>query len=322
MEKVEVSPSMHVGRKSQCVDASPGFLSSSCGSVPDETCIEGKMLLMNQTLRKFIQWPRKAIKILDAQTHRTSKELQTPPQTRTCNLTSTVDPYIPKMQLSSDVPIQLGINDFLTDDILLPDGFLDTMNASECPQNQDAEQQMVMKPVVQKSQTEQPKPKKAMATKNKSKGKRKQVQAKLTYQERQAEKVKLHLQLIELRPEWHKKMVGRLGGYIGNDWATTLPYSAAPENMFPSQSGTYIEVESMLALFVKDWVDLTIVFWFTWYFYKESKDKKGNQCAFLNVNSITGDMCKRNPREVEDHILSLATHHIDKDFILAPHLAE
>ncbi|KAM0021442.1 hypothetical protein Hdeb2414_s0024g00651011 [Helianthus debilis subsp. tardiflorus] len=133
MEKVEVSPSMHVGRKSQCVDASPGFLSSSCGSgashatypdienlsrcellwwlgemsadlpiayglvypssdryldddlrmhehcvkvqvdhvlpafmgipVPDETCIEGKMLLMNQTLRKFIQWPRKAIKV-------------------------------------------------------------------------------------------------------------------------------------------------------------------------------------------------------------------------------------------------------------------
>ncbi|KAJ0884761.1 putative Ulp1 protease family catalytic domain, papain-like cysteine peptidase superfamily [Helianthus annuus] len=358
MEKVEVSPSMHVGRKSQCVDASPGFLSSSCGSgashaiypdienlsrcellwwfgemsadlpiayglvypssdryldddlrmhehcvkvqvdhvlpafmgipVPDETCIEGKMLLMNQTLRKFIQWPRKAI----------------------------------KMQLSSDVPIQSGINDFLTDDILLPDGFLDTMNASECPQNQDVEQQMVMKPVVQKSQTEQPKPKKAMATKNKSKGKRKQVQAKLTYQERQAEKVKLHLQLIELRPEWHKKMVGRLGGYIGNDWATTLPYSAAPENMFPSKSGTYIEVESMLALFVKDWVDLTIVFWFTWYFYKESKDKKGNRCAFLNVNTITGDMCKRNPREVEDHILSLATHHIDKDFILAPHLAD
>ncbi|MFS7951831.1 hypothetical protein Hanom_Chr07g00599851 [Helianthus anomalus] len=31
--------------------------------VPNETCIEGKMLLMNQTLRKFIQWPRKAIKI-------------------------------------------------------------------------------------------------------------------------------------------------------------------------------------------------------------------------------------------------------------------
>ncbi|KAM0016419.1 putative Ulp1 protease family catalytic domain, papain-like cysteine peptidase superfamily [Helianthus debilis subsp. tardiflorus] len=156
-----------------------------------------------------------------------------------------------------------------------------------------------------------------MATQNKSKGKRKQVQAKLTYQEKQAEKVKLHLQLIKLRPEWHKKMVGRLGGYIGNDWATTLPYSA-PENMFPSKSGTYIEVESMLALFLKDWVNLTIVFWFTW----ESEAKKGNRCAFLNVNAITGDMCKRNPGEVEDHIFSLATHHVDKDFILAPYLAD
>ncbi|KAM0045572.1 hypothetical protein Hdeb2414_s0009g00305401 [Helianthus debilis subsp. tardiflorus] len=141
-------------------------------SVPDETCIEGKMLLMNQTLRKFIQWPRKAIKVLDAQTHRTSKEFHTPPQTLTCNLTPTVDPYIPKMQLSSEVPIQLGINDFLTDDILLPDEFLDTMNASERPQNQDVEQQMVMRPVVQKSQTKQPKPKKAMPTQNKSKGKK------------------------------------------------------------------------------------------------------------------------------------------------------
>ncbi|KAF5753392.1 putative Ulp1 protease family catalytic domain, papain-like cysteine peptidase superfamily [Helianthus annuus] len=33
-------------------------------------------------------------------------------------------------------------------------------------------------------------------------------------------------------------------------------------------------------------------------------------------------MCKRNPREVEDHIFSLATHHVDKDFILAPHLSD
>ncbi|KAM0053127.1 putative Ulp1 protease family catalytic domain, papain-like cysteine peptidase superfamily [Helianthus debilis subsp. tardiflorus] len=32
-------------------------------------------------------------------------------------------------------------------------------------------------------------------------------------------------------------------------------------------------------------------------------------------------MCQRNPKAVTYHILSLATHHIDKDFILAPYLA-
>ncbi|MFS7949407.1 putative Ulp1 protease family catalytic domain, papain-like cysteine peptidase superfamily [Helianthus anomalus] len=33
-------------------------------------------------------------------------------------------------------------------------------------------------------------------------------------------------------------------------------------------------------------------------------------------------MCKRNPREVLDHIPSLATRHVDKDLILAPHLTD
>ncbi|MFS7908192.1 putative Ulp1 protease family catalytic domain, papain-like cysteine peptidase superfamily [Helianthus anomalus] len=64
------------------------------------------------------------------------------------------------------------------------------------------------------------------------------------------------------------------------------------------------------------------MFSFTSYFYKESEVKKRNRCAFLNVNAITGDMCQRNPKAVTDHILSLATHHIDKDFILAPYLAK
>ncbi|KAI7755123.1 hypothetical protein M8C21_025993, partial [Ambrosia artemisiifolia] len=323
-EMVEASPIMHMSQKRR-VDASPGFPSSSCGSgashtiypeieklsrcqifwchgeksadehiadgqvyptsdrylddilihehcvkvhvdsvradympmpVPDEALREGVRYMKN-TLLKFIQWPRKAIKILDE-----------PTQTRPCDLMPAVELYTPEVMRSAE-----------------------------------AKEKQAKAQVTDRNKPKAKRNKETQAKKSKGKGKEKQAEALVTDAEKQAQKVSLALKVVEIREEWYQNMVRQLGAHIRGDWATTFPFSAH-ENMFPTEAVSFIEAEAILALFANEWVDLTIVFWFTSYFYKLSKKTKLNRCAFFNVNAIIGDLCKTNPKEVEEHILN------------------
>ncbi|KAL8237567.1 hypothetical protein R6Q59_018648 [Mikania micrantha] len=80
-------------------------------------------------------------------------------------------------------------------------------------------------------------------------------------------------------------MVSRLQNHIGYDWATQLQYSIAIV-MFPTKYSNVFECEAMLQVFVNEWVDLTIVFWFISYFYEVYREKLNNDfladTAFLN----------------------------------------
>ncbi|KAL8267871.1 hypothetical protein R6Q59_001669 [Mikania micrantha] len=131
--------------------------------------------------------------------------------------------------------------------------------------------------------------------------------------------MKIALKKIKNRPEWYQKMVNRLQNHIGDDWATQLHYLTI-FGMFPTEHSSVLEPEALLQLFVNEWVDLTIVFFFTSYFYEASSEKP-NPCAFLNTNTIAGDWLKSHRAEAEEHISSLYSYHSDKEYFLASYLA-
>ncbi|KAL8230020.1 hypothetical protein R6Q57_014920 [Mikania cordata] len=176
------------------------------------------------------------------------------------------------------------------------------------------------KNAVEKPQSRQLKPKQTRAKQSRAKGNGKPVGGKSKDKEKQVEKVTVALEKIKIRPKWYQNMVSLLQNHIGNDWATHLHYSIAT-GMFPTENSSgVLESKALLQLFVNECVDLTIMFWFTSYFY-EASSKKPNPCAFLNANTITGDWCKFHRAEVEEHISSLYSYHGDKYF-LAPYLAK
>ncbi|KAL8249855.1 hypothetical protein R6Q59_006723 [Mikania micrantha] len=236
--------------------------------VPEESKKDG-ITFMKDAVNMFIQWPKRALKILNVSTNSASQQLQTPSQTHE-------EAYMLEFTKGR-------------------------------------------KNAVEKPQSRQLKPKQTRAKQSKAKGNGKQVGGKSKDKEKQVEKVKVALEKIKIRPKWYQNMVSLLQNHIGNDWATHLHYSIAA-GMFPTEnSSSVLESKALLQLFVNECVDLTIMFWFTSYFY-EASSKKPNPCAFLNANTITGDWCKFHRAEVEEHISSLYSYHGDKYF-LAPYLA-
>ncbi|KAL8206337.1 hypothetical protein R6Q57_009888 [Mikania cordata] len=115
-------------------------------------------------------------------------------------------------------------------------------------------------------------------------------------------------------------MVSHLQNNIGNDWATQLHHSTT-FGMFPTEHSSILEPEALLQLFVNEWVDLTIVFFFTSYFYEASSEKP-NIRAFLNTNTIACDWLKSHHAKAEEHISSLYSYHSDKEYFFAPYLAK
>ncbi|KAI7744723.1 hypothetical protein M8C21_018585, partial [Ambrosia artemisiifolia] len=177
--------------------------------LPDEARREG-VRYMKDTLFKFIQWPRKAIKILDE-----------PTQTRPCDMMADVELYTPEPLIEED-PIGLGNDEFFGEEFLLADGLIDAIvNVPACPQNQ----QTVVKSAVQKfqskvkctekqakGQAKQAKDREKQAKQAKGKGKEvkdkeKQAEPKMTDREKQAQKVSLELKVVEIREEWYQTMV-------------------------------------------------------------------------------------------------------------------
>lgn len=79
----------------------------------------------------------------------------------------------------------------------------------------------------------------------------------------QDERAKSHLDKIESNNDsWFKNVAKELGVSLGFDWSTTLKFSTC-KGLFPTKIDSYIEVEAILAMLVNEWVDLTVVFWFT-----------------------------------------------------------
>ncbi|KAF5809156.1 putative Ulp1 protease family catalytic domain, papain-like cysteine peptidase superfamily [Helianthus annuus] len=92
--------------------------------------------------------------------------------------------------------------------------------------------------------------------------------------------------------------------------------------MYPYILKDFIEIEALLQVFANGWVDITIIHWFAALFYTMSNDgERCNPCAFFGPNSINGVMCQRNPEEVKGHILGVYELHMDKQYFLAPYLA-
>ncbi|KAJ0657309.1 hypothetical protein HanLR1_Chr14g0545521 [Helianthus annuus] len=110
--------------------------------VLDEAFVEDKITRMEDTVLHLIQWPRKLIKILDAR----------------CDFNPSVEAYIPEMQPSPEVNVQLGSNDVFffgsnelyDDNVFLAnsDALINTrMSAFEEDQTHHVEPQRVIKSV-------------------------------------------------------------------------------------------------------------------------------------------------------------------------------
>ncbi|KAL8265011.1 hypothetical protein R6Q59_023141 [Mikania micrantha] len=255
--------------------------------VPEESKTE-EITFMKDIVNMFVQWSRRAMKILNASTSNASQQFQTPSQTRD-------DAYVPELCHQFETN-----DDFLADTAFLDeidnDSFIGIgLTAFEEPQTQLIQQQ--------KAKIRQPKSKQARVKQSKAKGKGKQVEGKgkqvegkAKDHEQQVEKVKIALKKIKKRPEWYQKMVSRLQNHIGNDWATQLHHSTT-FGMFPTEHSSVLEPEALLQLFVNEWVDLTL-------------------CSFLHR-----DWLKSHRAEAEEHISSLYSYHSDKEYFLAPYLA-
>ncbi|MFS7955864.1 putative papain-like cysteine peptidase superfamily [Helianthus anomalus] len=142
-------------------------------------------------------------------------------------------------------------------------------------------------------------------------------------QEKQARKIKSALNVIKERPTWVQGIVIELEKHVGNCHLNHVPIEfSIPNGMYPYILKDFIETEALLQVFANGWVDITIIHWFAALFYTMSNDgERCNPCAFFGSNSINGEMCQRNPEEVKGHILGVYELHMDKQYFLAPYLA-
>ncbi|MFS7957218.1 putative Ulp1 protease family catalytic domain, papain-like cysteine peptidase superfamily [Helianthus anomalus] len=131
-------------------------------------------------------------------------------------------------------------------------------------------------------------------------------------QEKQARKIKSALNAIKERPTRVQDIVSELEKHVGNYHLNPVPIEfSIPDGMYPYILKDFIEIEALLQVFANGWVDITIIHWFAAY----------NPCTFFGPNSISGEMCQRNPEEVKGHILGVYELHMDKPYFLAPYLA-
>ncbi|KAJ0587666.1 putative Ulp1 protease family catalytic domain, papain-like cysteine peptidase superfamily [Helianthus annuus] len=142
-------------------------------------------------------------------------------------------------------------------------------------------------------------------------------------QEKQARKIKSALNVIKERPAWVQGIVNELEKHVGNYHLNPVPIEfSIPDGMYPYILKDFIEIEALLQVFANGWVDITIIHWFVALFYTMSNDgERCKPCAFFGPNSINGEMCQRNPEEVKGHILGVYELHMDKQYFLAPYLA-
>ncbi|KAF5814682.1 putative Ulp1 protease family catalytic domain, papain-like cysteine peptidase superfamily [Helianthus annuus] len=142
-------------------------------------------------------------------------------------------------------------------------------------------------------------------------------------QEKQARKIKSALNVIKERPTWVQDIVSELEKHVGNYHLNPVPIEfSIPDGMYPYILKDFIEIEALLQVFANGWVDITIIHWFAALFYTVSNDgERYNPCAFFGPNSISGEICERNPEEVKGHILGVYELHMDKRYFLAPYLA-
>ncbi|KAL9991926.1 putative Ulp1 protease family catalytic domain, papain-like cysteine peptidase superfamily [Helianthus debilis subsp. tardiflorus] len=239
---------------------------------------------MDDTLAGFIQWPRSALKIVNIEAPHKSNNASR--KASTCEIETSTSVYIPKFmspEVNEDQQ-QMPIDTIDFDD---SDDFVESLwaipivNQILRPQNEESDQ------------------------------------------EKQARKIKSALNAIKERPTWVQDIVSELEKHVGNYHLNPVPIEfSIPDGMYPYILKDFIEIEALLQVFANGWVDITIIHWFAALFYTVSNDgERYNPYAFFGPNSISGEMCERNPEEVKGHILGVYELHMDKRYFLAPYLA-
>ncbi|KAJ0829032.1 hypothetical protein HanLR1_Chr00c0049g0699071 [Helianthus annuus] len=97
---------------------------------------------------------------------------------------------------------------------------------------------------------------------------------------------------------------------------------------FTSHSGMYkddfieiVEVEEMMTLCVNGLLELSVLHWYSIYLYSHGGSKGLNKTAYFNPRIMQFDICDLYEEFVIDHIKDVMDHHHERQYFMAPHLA-
>ncbi|KAK1419513.1 hypothetical protein QVD17_28685 [Tagetes erecta] len=96
---------------------------------------------------------------------------------------------------------------------------------------------------------------------------------------------------------------------------------SSPSGMHREGFTDIIEVESMMQLCVNGMVDIGVLNWYTMYLYKFGRLLGFGQTAYFNPRMIELSLCNNNEALAISHIKDVMKHHDDKQFFMAPYLS-
>ncbi|MFS7984615.1 putative multi antimicrobial extrusion protein [Helianthus anomalus] len=91
--------------------------------------------------------------------------------------------------------------------------------------------------------------------------------------------------------------------------------TSSPQEMYPISVRYLIPYSELLNLFLKRWLDISVIHSFSMYFFLSPNSR----CAFFDPYKICGAKCESDPDDVIKHIKEVYEHHEDKRYFLAPY---
>ncbi|CAH1412058.1 unnamed protein product [Lactuca virosa] len=90
----------------------------------------------------------------------------------------------------------------------------------------------------------------------------------------------------------------------------------SPQGMYPGIVKLGIPLTEVLQLFLRGWLDVSILHWFAIHFFRSPNSK----CAFFDPDCIKELDCRLKETAVIEHIKEICSFHVNKTYFLAPYL--
>ncbi|GKB60885.1 ulp1 protease family, C-terminal catalytic domain-containing protein [Tanacetum coccineum] len=131
----------------------------------------------------------------------------------------------------------------------------------------------------------------------------------------QEERVKERLNKLKHQPEALRDSAKRF-----TKCEKVLVSVVPPHEMYDKPREEWIEYEAILDLHINAKVDITFVHWWAMCLYSMAKKLGDNKCAFLNPHLITSSECRKNDKDVIEHIMITKRLNPGKEIYMAPYM--
>ncbi|KAF5776698.1 putative Ulp1 protease family catalytic domain, papain-like cysteine peptidase superfamily [Helianthus annuus] len=294
--------------------------------VPPHTMIEDDVIDMGSTHRKFIQWPRKAIKLLNTVSPRQSiaKHQQLAQQS---------EYYMPALVDDGLMAFQDELNsgtrfmDLLTNSITIqPTDTDDILDPKASKIVSDLKALETLPGPKATKHVSDPKYSKVFSDPKASEAKVVPKAFKVVSDPKatggvpdpKVIRIAAILKKAKSRP---KKIYGFAEQLAALSTETISIKFTSHSGMYKDDFIEIVEVEEMMTLCVNGLLELGVLHWYSMYLYSHGGSKGLNKTAYFNPRIMEFDICDLYEEFVIDHIKEVMDHHNERQFFMAPHLA-